>query len=103
MPSRLKFLKYPGTLTPLKKKVMIGTVRSRATPMLSPFLMNGWLLCEGSTIDERPPVHRLAPSKPKEKRSSPTPLPPHFSPPPGYGTYLSNVWMEMLERALTHL
>ena len=54
------------------------------------FLTNGWL-CEGSAIEDRPPVHRLAPSKPNEKRSSPTPLPPHFSPPPGYGTYLSQV------------
>jgi len=38
IPLRLKFRKYPGILSPLKKKVMIGTVRSRATPMLSPFL-----------------------------------------------------------------
>lgn len=29
------------------------------------------------------PVHKFAPSKPYEYRSSPTPFPPHFSPPPG--------------------
>lgn len=32
------------------------------------------------------PVHKCDPSNPKEYKSSPTPLPPHFSPPPGYGT-----------------
>ena len=41
MPSRLKFLKYPGIFIPLKKKVMMGTERSKATPILSPFLICG--------------------------------------------------------------
>ena len=68
IPSRLKFLKYPLTLTPLKKKVMMGTERSRATPMLSPFLRNGPESCVagGATIVLLPPVQRWAPSKPKE-------------------------------------
>lgn len=38
-----------------------------------------------------PPVHKNAPSKPNEYKSSPTPFPPHFFPPPGYGTYLNRI------------
>lgn len=41
MPSRLKSLKDPFTLTPLKVKDMHGSVRSRATPITSPFLIKG--------------------------------------------------------------
>ena len=41
IPSKLKFLKYPGIFIPLRKNVMIGTVRSKAQPMLSPFRMCG--------------------------------------------------------------
>ena len=41
IPSKLKLRNDPGTLMPLKVKLMIGIDRSSMQPMTSPFRMNG--------------------------------------------------------------
>lgn len=66
---------------------MIGMFKSSATPITSLLRINGSSGTSCKTAVFLPPVQRNAPSKPNEYKSSPTPLPPHFLPPPGYGTY----------------
>lgn len=82
IPSRLKFRKLPRIGTPLKVKVIIGTVKSSPHPMTSFFLIYGSTGLS-TTCVLRPPDQRKQPSNPNEYKSSPTPFPPHFSPPPG--------------------
>lgn len=57
IPSRLKSRKQPWIGIPLKVNVIIGTVRSRATPTTSPFLIYGSKL-SGITFVLRPPVQK---------------------------------------------